>query len=98
MDREGAAQAVEAAQVNDPYLPRPLREASEEKEVWAAFVVSYLETAKMILLEEGEDVLDLPLMFIQGLVDMERERQQGQRQAAVRVSKGMGEEGEEEQE
>jgi hypothetical protein len=74
VDREGVAQAVEAARVNDPYLPRPLQEASEEKEVWAAFVRSYLEGANTILLEESEDVLELPLVFINGLVDAERER------------------------
>lgn len=42
----------------------------------AAFVVSYLEAANTILLQKSGDVLDLPLKFIWGLVDVERERQQ----------------------
>jgi hypothetical protein len=94
MDREGVAQAVEAARVNEPYLPRPLQEASDEKEVWAAFVRSYLEGANTILLEESEDVLELPLLFINGLVDVERERQRRRQQAAATVDRGLG--GEEE--
>jgi hypothetical protein len=39
MDRAGVTQAVEAARLNDPYLPKPLQATVDEKETWNAFVM-----------------------------------------------------------
>jgi hypothetical protein len=52
LDEAGVAQAVEAARINDPYLPKPLRESPIEKKIWNAFVIGYLE-ASNIILEDG---------------------------------------------
>ena len=39
MDKAGVAQAVEAARLNDPYLPKPMQATVDEKETWNAFVL-----------------------------------------------------------
>ncbi|KAK4043420.1 zinc finger protein-domain-containing protein [Parachaetomium inaequale] len=75
MDSDGVAQAVKAARVNDPYIPKPLQASADEREVWKAFALSYVEAAEVILQGEDEDILSLPRLFIQGLVDVEREKQ-----------------------
>ncbi|KAK4155805.1 zinc finger protein-domain-containing protein [Chaetomidium leptoderma] len=75
VDKEGVAQAVEAAMINDPYIPKPLQESDDEREVWKAFVLSYLEAAEVILVGEDEDILGLPRLFIQGLIDVQKEEQ-----------------------
>jgi hypothetical protein len=75
MDDDGVAQAVEAARVNDPYIPKPLKDSLHEREAWKAFALRYLEAADVILNGEDNDICELPLKFIKGLVQMERERQ-----------------------
>ena len=75
MDEHGIEQAVEAATVNDPYIPKPLQEPAHEREVWKAFALSYLEAAHVILDGEDDDICELPLKFIKGLVRVEREKQ-----------------------
>ena len=83
MDEEGVEQAVEAAVGNEPYLPRPLRETGDDKDVWAAFAVSYVEAARVILDGAAEEVTKLPVRFIQGLVEKEMKRKE--------MEKAMGE-------
>ncbi|EQL01269.1 hypothetical protein G6O67_000815 [Ophiocordyceps sinensis] len=76
MDAAGVAQAVQAATINDPYLPKPLQKSAAEIEVWNAFVKSYLITSRRILEDHhGENDMALPGMFLQGLIDVQREKQ-----------------------
>ena len=70
----GVEMAVEAALNNDPYIPKPLRQSPHEKEAWKAFALSYLEAANVILEGEVDEICELPLRFIKGLVKDERER------------------------
>jgi len=78
LDETGVAQAVEAARINDPYLPKPLQESLIEKQLWNAFVVSYLEASDTILQdgEYGQDALGLPRKFLLGLIESQRKKQQ----------------------
>ena len=87
LDEAGVAQAVEAARINDPYLPKPLQETPIEKEVWNAFVVSYLEASGTILEDEeyGQDVLSWPAMFLCGLIEAQRKKQQAASGAGAAV-------------
>ncbi|KAK3294861.1 zinc finger protein-domain-containing protein [Chaetomium fimeti] len=75
MDRDGVAQAVDAVRLNDPFIPKPMQATADERKTWDAFAMSYLETADVILEVEGKDVLDLPRLFIEGLVEAESQRQ-----------------------
>ncbi|KAM4066194.1 zinc finger protein [Hirsutella rhossiliensis] len=75
MDAAGVAQAVQAATINDPYLPKPLQSSAAEIKVWNAFVKSYLTTSRRILEDHGEGGMALPGMFLQGLIDVQREKQ-----------------------
>ncbi|KAJ4237459.1 hypothetical protein NW759_000570 [Fusarium solani] len=75
MDAEGIAQAVEAFGINDPYCPRPLQESTVAQGLWDQFVKVYLETAGRVLAGEREEILDLPNQFVQGVVTMEKEKQ-----------------------
>ncbi|KAI8657521.1 DUF3669 domain-containing protein [Fusarium keratoplasticum] len=74
MDAEGIAQAVEAFSINDPYYPRPLQESPVAQGLWDQFVQVYLDTAGRVLTGERE-ILDLPNQFVQGVVRMEKEKQ-----------------------
>lgn len=85
MDEDGVAQAVEAARVNDPYLPKPMRVTAEERKAWNEFVLSYLKTADIILEKKGKDISNLPHLFIEGLVEAERKRQLAQSIGVVQV-------------
>lgn len=76
MDAEGIATAVEAFGINDPYYPRPLQESSVAQGLWDQFVKVYLETAGRVLAEEPEEIRDLPNQFIQGVVTMEKKKQE----------------------
>jgi hypothetical protein len=78
MDEAGVAKAVEAVKLNDPYFPKPLQESKIEKLVWNVFVGQYLTAAQIILREEAnyEEISSLPSMFISGLIDLERKKQQ----------------------
>ncbi|KAK3994537.1 hypothetical protein QBC44DRAFT_340714 [Cladorrhinum sp. PSN332] len=85
LDDEGVAMAVDAWRINDPYYPRPLGETGAEREIWKAFVMSYLGASLDVLKEEdeggegegggdGEAVLNLPWKFILGITEVERKR------------------------
>lgn len=77
MDEDGVARAVEAIKLNDPYFPRPLQKSRIEKILWNEFVEQYCGAAYKILREEADNqMLRLPGMFISGLIDLERSRQQ----------------------
>ncbi|UKZ84326.1 uncharacterized protein TrAFT101_000239 [Trichoderma asperellum] len=80
MDQDGVSKAVEAIKLNDPYFPRPLQESRIEKILWNEFAEQYLITAYKILREEDDSqrTLSLPGMFISGLIDLERRKQQRQ--------------------
>lgn len=39
MDKAGVAKAVEAARLNDPYLPKPMQATADERETWNVFVL-----------------------------------------------------------
>lgn len=83
MDEAGVAQAVHAESVNDPYIPKPLRRSPVEKQAWNEFAEAYSTASNIILHEEGfgPDALRLPRLFLQGLVETEKRRQE--RQAAL---------------
>lgn len=76
MDEAGVAQAVNAAKVNDPYIPRPLQASDVAMQTWNQFVEQYLRASDVIL--QGGDLRTclLPRRFIRGLIDVERKRQQ----------------------
>ncbi|KAL7907087.1 zinc finger domain-containing protein [Trichoderma velutinum] len=54
MDEAGVAKAVEAAGINDPYLPKPLGESQIEKQVWNAFASNYIRAADIILEDKAK--------------------------------------------
>jgi len=77
LDEAGVAQAVDAVCHNDPYLPKPLQESQIGKKVWNVFVMAYLEASSIILKkdhEQDEHLLRLPMKFLEGLIDAEREK------------------------
>jgi hypothetical protein len=78
MDEAGVAMAVEAVKLNDPYIPKPLQESDMEKQLWNEFVEQYLVSAHDILREEPdyEELFDLPALFISGVIELERKRQE----------------------
>lgn len=79
MDEAGVAMAVEAIKLNDPYIPKPLQESEIEKQAWNEFVKQYLVSAHDILREEEnyrEELSDLPTMFINGVIELERKKQE----------------------
>ncbi|KAK5989937.1 hypothetical protein PT974_08200 [Cladobotryum mycophilum] len=75
MDEAGVVQAVEAARINDPYLPKPLQQSPLEKRLWNSFVVTYINASDIILQKEDKEMLALPRMFIKGLIETQREKQ-----------------------
>ncbi|KAM0519971.1 hypothetical protein ACHAPE_003243 [Trichoderma viride] len=78
MDEAGVAMAVEAIKLNDPYIPKPLQESEIEKQAWNEFVKQYLVSAHDILREEPNytELSELPAMFINGVVELERKKQE----------------------
>jgi hypothetical protein len=77
MDEAGVAKAIEAVKLKDPYFPRPLQESRIAKIVWNEFVEQYLGAAHIIIGEEANtQMLPLPGMFISGLIELERQKQQ----------------------
>lgn len=92
LDEAGVKQAVEAAVENEPYLPRPLGESRDDKDLWAAFAVSYVEAARVILDVAEAEVARLPVRFLQGLVEKERERKEREEQEAPALVFGVTEE------
>ncbi|PNP60217.1 hypothetical protein THARTR1_00241 [Trichoderma harzianum] len=73
MDEAGVAKAVEAAGINDPYLPKPLGASPIERQAWNAFAGNYIRAADMILQDKGQKLLlKLPRMFIRGLIELRR--------------------------
>ncbi|KAL7936605.1 zinc finger domain-containing protein [Trichoderma chlorosporum] len=74
MDAAGVAKAVEAATINDPYLPKPLGESHFEQLAWDEFTTHYIMTADMILGEEDPELMVLPRMFIRGLIEVQENK------------------------
>ncbi|KAL6899991.1 zinc finger domain-containing protein [Trichoderma evansii] len=81
MDEDGVAKAVEAIRLNDPYFPRPLQQSRMEIILWNEFVAQYLAAAHKILRHETNDqtILSLPAMFIDGLINLEMNKQQNKK-------------------
>ncbi|TFA98451.1 hypothetical protein CCMA1212_009629 [Trichoderma ghanense] len=73
MDEAGVAQAVEAARINDPYLPKPLGDSDIEKIIWNAFSEHYIRAADFIL-ADSQGLLRLPRLFIRGLIEAQEEK------------------------
>ncbi|KAH0494814.1 hypothetical protein TgHK011_008399 [Trichoderma gracile] len=84
MDEKGVAEAVEAARINDPYLPRPLGESLVEKQVWDAFEKNYIAAADAIL-GGNASIGHLPGLFIRGLVEVEEQRKMRAQRALEEV-------------
>lgn len=80
MDEAGVAMAVEAIKLNDPYIPKPLQKPKVQKQIWDEFVEQYLVAAHEILREEPNytEVSGLPAMFISGVIDLEKKKQEKQ--------------------
>ncbi|KAI1827505.1 zinc finger protein-domain-containing protein [Xylaria intraflava] len=78
MNAVGVAQAIEAAQMNDPYLPKPHQDGEPAKLCWNAFTESYLQVAQDILIDEAPEVRRLPLDFLLGLMRAEGEKVKAQ--------------------
>lgn len=75
LDVEGVRQALDAVTVNDPYFPRPLQESTEAKLVWNAFALEYYKFSTLILQDKQiSHNLDLPGLFLKGLIDIEHKR------------------------
>lgn len=78
LDEAGVAQAVQAASINDPYLPRPLQSDPVGKQVWDKFATSYLEQSRIIIEKKclGDEVSGLPSLFLQGFTEAHRKKQE----------------------
>ncbi|KJZ80575.1 hypothetical protein HIM_00425 [Hirsutella minnesotensis 3608] len=74
LDDAGIALAVEAATINDPYIPKPLQDTAAEKSVWNVFAKAYITASTKIIIDKGygEDKLVLPRMFLQGLINVQK--------------------------
>ncbi|KAL7815259.1 zinc finger domain-containing protein [Trichoderma gracile] len=75
MDEAGVSQAVEAARINDPYLPKPLGDSSTEKIIWNAFAENYIWAADLIL-ADSQELLWLPRLFIRGLIEAQEQKKE----------------------
>lgn len=73
MDQTGVDKAVDAAIINDPYLPKSLQESRVEKQVWDAFAEAYLDKSDKIF---GAEESELPLLFLEGLRGAEAKKQE----------------------
>jgi hypothetical protein len=65
---------------NDPYYPLPLMERDLDQELWAVFSAQYLQMATKVLHGKDLRLARLPLMFVDGCNERERES----------ISKGLG--------
>ncbi|KAJ6010378.1 zinc finger protein-domain-containing protein [Penicillium sp. IBT 35674x] len=65
---------------NDPYYPLPLMESDLEQEIWAEFTTQYLLMATKVLSGKDPRLATLPLKFVNGCIQRERES----------ISKGLG--------
>ncbi|UKZ52201.1 hypothetical protein TrVGV298_005976 [Trichoderma virens] len=75
MDEAGVAKAIEAARINDPYLPKPLGASQIEKHAWNTFAANYITAADIILGEANDQrLLMLPRMFIRGLIELQERK------------------------
>ncbi|PFH63400.1 hypothetical protein XA68_12364 [Ophiocordyceps unilateralis] len=75
-DEDGVAEAVNAAKINDPYIPRLYGNSAVEKRTWNTFAKSYVEMSNRVRREsafcDDEAVLQLPGKFLKGLQDVYR--------------------------
>ncbi|KAL7959372.1 zinc finger domain-containing protein [Trichoderma compactum] len=75
MDEAGVAKAIEAAKINDPYLPKPLGASQIEKQAWNTFASNYISAADTILGdEEDQKLMILPRLFIRGLIELQERK------------------------
>lgn len=70
MDQAGVDKAVDAAMINDPYLPKPSQDSLVEKQVWDTFAKAYRDKSEKILGAESE----LPELFLEGLREAEAKK------------------------
>lgn len=75
LNEEGVTRMVEAVKLNDPYFPRPLQESQQESRLWNTFASRYLEVADSLMTDQGADVRQLPHLFIERLIELEKDRQ-----------------------
>lgn len=76
LDADGVRDALNAVTANDPYFPRPLQENPWAKDAWDAFASEYQKVSSAILrAKTGAEGSDLPTLFLQGLIGLERSRQ-----------------------
>jgi len=68
MTDEGIAQAVKAAEDNDPYFPKPHKTQPSDKMLWTTFSQAYIKASKTILDADdvAEGLQDGPEKFIRG--------------------------------
>jgi hypothetical protein len=91
LDEEGVAAAVNAAMINDPYIPKPNAETEVGQEIWEAFCAAYLRTAEKILEKkhpesalayamelDEDDIMDLPQKFIDGFTEAHKAKSSSQ--------------------
>jgi len=71
MTDDGIAQAVTAAEDNDPYFPKPHKTHPSDQKLWETFSQAYLKASKTIMdAVDFVDVLkDRPEKFIRGWED-----------------------------
>ncbi|KAJ6107369.1 zinc finger protein-domain-containing protein [Penicillium sp. IBT 18751x] len=58
---------------NDPYYPLPLMESDVDKELWTVFTAQYLRMATKVMNGKDPRLVALPLKFVDGCVERERE-------------------------
>ena len=90
MDEEGVAAAVNAAMINDPYIPKPNAETEVGQKIWEAFCAAYLRTAEKILQKKDPEsalaymmgldtyLFDLPQKFLDGLIEAHKAKSSSQ--------------------
>ncbi|KAJ5651149.1 zinc finger protein-domain-containing protein [Penicillium longicatenatum] len=58
---------------NDPYFPLPLMESELDQELWEVFAAQYLQMATKVLNGKDPRLATLPLKFLDGCVERERD-------------------------
>lgn len=68
MTDDGIAQAVKAAEDNDPYFPKPHKARLCDQRLWAGFSQAYLKASKTIMDADNapNEIKDAPAKFIKG--------------------------------
>ena len=76
MNEAGVSQAIQAAEENDPYFPKPHAELEADQKLWEHFKSSYLSASSKILAADAakEEARALPIKFMEGW-EIYRERE-----------------------